>query len=99
MERARKSQWGGEAGVYSLGELGQMYGVWRLHKRLPSQVFYDVRRQELASSVGLLHKLRHLLRGLSLRRHSNQHRLGRLSEWAWCFNVSGERSAYNSLLL
>jgi len=69
------------AGVYSLSELGQMYGVWGLHRRLPGQVFYDVRRQELASSVGLLHRLRHLLRGLSHRRNSNQHRLGRLSKW------------------
>jgi len=69
-----------KAGVYSLSELGQMYRVRGLHKRLPSQVLYDVRRQELASSVGLLHQLRDLLRGLSSRCHSYQHRLGWLSE-------------------
>ena len=28
-----------KAGVYSLGGLGQMHGVWGLHKRLPGQLF------------------------------------------------------------
>ena len=32
------------ASVYSLSELGQVHGVWGLCRRMPGQVFRDVRR-------------------------------------------------------
>jgi len=66
-------------GVYSYSGLGKMYGVWGLYNRLSCQLFWDVRRQELASSVILLHQLWHLQRGLPGRCHNYQHWLGWLT--------------------
>ena len=68
------------ASVYSRSEFGQVHGMWGLRRRLPGQLLYDVRRQELALPVVLLHRLRQLPGCLSLRRHRDRRRLGRLSD-------------------
>ena len=91
--RTQKNYWWGDAGVYSYSGLGQMHGVWGLHKRLSGQMFWDVRWQELASQVFLLHQLWHLQRGLSSRFHHYQHRLGWLTIYFGITSLFKKRSS------
>ena len=72
------NNFGGEWRVCILSKLGQVHGVWGLRRRLPGQVFWDVRRQVLGWTGGLLHRLRQLPGYLSRRRHRDRRRLGRL---------------------
>ena len=88
-----------------------MHGVWGLRRCLPGQLFYDDRREEPASPIVLLLRLRYLPGNLSLRGHYHKHRLGRPTgrpiklsgpcpglSAGWCLYSSGKITALSNKL-